>query len=418
MFSQSTPISRLAAWALKVQKGGNGAAPKAVRRAAVIAPRHRPYPWASLDPTTREEADTRRVVRRWAAAHLRLEQVEAVLQELLAVRLELLVRRVQSLTLPRPIEDGVGVVLARAEAPDMAQGALVACEPALAITLVAHALRRPRPALLDVGASVSAATAGALAGILTAAARRAHTGAAFRVLAAGPAAALERELAQIGAPLVAVTATVLVADDAFAARVVVSRSAIAPAPPPTWNAAALTAAFGSAPLALPIVACTARATVAEVAALCRGDAWLPGTWPLRRGDGGAIVGPVWLAAPASNIAVPAELVAGGKLVLGGQVDGLGMAEAEMTESVEKGELLQAVGEVPVTVRVEIGEARMAAREWAALGRGDVIALGRRIGEPVLLRVGGVPVARGDLVEIDGEVGVRIVERTTGWGDAP
>jgi flagellar motor switch/type III secretory pathway protein FliN len=33
-----------------------------------------------------------------------------------------------------------------------------------------------------------------------------------------------------------------------------------------------------------------------------------------------------------------------------------------------------------------------------------------VGEAVVLRVGGVPVARGDLVEIDGEVGVRIVER--------
>jgi flagellar motor switch/type III secretory pathway protein FliN len=39
-----------------------------------------------------------------------------------------------------------------------------------------------------------------------------------------------------------------------------------------------------------------------------------------------------------------------------------------------------------------------------------VALGRRIGDPVVLRVGGVAVARGDLVEIDGEVGVRIVER--------
>jgi flagellar motor switch/type III secretory pathway protein FliN len=53
---------------------------------------------------------------------------------------------------------------------------------------------------------------------------------------------------------------------------------------------------------------------------------------------------------------------------------------------------------------------MAAREWAALTSGDVVSLGRRVGEAVVLRVGGVPVARGDLVEIDGEVGVRIVER--------
>jgi len=61
------------------------------------------------------------------------------------------------------------------------------------------------------------------------------------------------------------------------------------------------------------------------------------------------------------------------------------------------------------------EARLAARDWAAIGRGDVIALGRRVGEAVVLRVGGVPVARGELVEIEGEVGVRIIERIAAAG---
>ena len=74
-------------------------------------------------------------------------------------------------------------------------------------------------------------------------------------------------------------------------------------------------------------------------------------------------------------------------------------------------LVDAVGEVPVVVRVEIGIAEMRAREWAALGAGDVVALGRKIGEPVTLRVGGVAVARGELVDLDGEVGVRILGRT-------
>jgi flagellar motor switch/type III secretory pathway protein FliN len=69
--------------------------------------------------------------------------------------------------------------------------------------------------------------------------------------------------------------------------------------------------------------------------------------------------------------------------------------------------------VPVLVRVEIGEARMTAREWASIGRGDVVTLGRRVGAQVLLRVGGVPVALGELVSVDGEVGVRIAERVAG-----
>jgi flagellar motor switch/type III secretory pathway protein FliN len=53
---------------------------------------------------------------------------------------------------------------------------------------------------------------------------------------------------------------------------------------------------------------------------------------------------------------------------------------------------------------------MRAREWASLSPGDVVALGRRIGEAVTLRVGGVTVARGELVDLDGEIAVRILGR--------
>lgn len=81
--------------------------------------------------------------------------------------------------------------------------------------------------------------------------------------------------------------------------------------------------------------------------------------------------------------------------------------------VHKDALLESVGEVPVVVRVEIGTAEMSARQWASVAAGDVIALGRRVGEAVVLRVSGVEVARGELVEIEGEVGVRITERSGG-----
>lgn len=72
-------------------------------------------------------------------------------------------------------------------------------------------------------------------------------------------------------------------------------------------------------------------------------------------------------------------------------------------------LAQAVLDVPVVVRVELGSVSMSAREWAALRPGDVVQTGRRLGEPVLLRSGGHVVARGELVNIEGEVGVRVLE---------
>jgi type III secretion system YscQ/HrcQ family protein len=231
----------------------------------------------------------------------------------------------------------------------------------------------------------------------------------MRALAAGPATALEADLAKLGQDLLGVTLTVLVARDAYEARVVVPRSAVSAAPGPAWDEAAL-AALGPTPVSIPVVACALLATVTDVASLEAGDALMLDAWPLRRAAGGRLSGPVLLAAPVSTTGVAADLHEDGRVVLRGEVVPLCAAEAEMGEGVERSGLIEAIGEVPVVVRVEIGEARMAAREWAALARGDVVALGRRVGEPVVLRVGGIPVARGELVEIEGEVGVRILER--------
>jgi flagellar motor switch protein FliM len=64
-------------------------------------------------------------------------------------------------------------------------------------------------------------------------------------------------------------------------------------------------------------------------------------------------------------------------------------------------------ETPIVVRVELGSISMTAREWARLGPGDVIETSQRIAEPVVLRVAGREVARGELVNVDGQVGVRI-----------
>ncbi|MGH7293999.1 MAG: FliM/FliN family flagellar motor switch protein, partial [Polyangiaceae bacterium] len=203
-------------------------------------------------------------------------------------------------------------------------------------------------------------------------------------------------------------------DDAFEARVLVPRSVVEPAAASALDARAL-ASLGGAPLSIPVVACGILASTLEVASLEAGDALLVEGWPIARGAGG-LTGPVMLAAPSSSAGVSARLGDDGRLVLGGDVVPLCAAEGgEMTDAADRSGIVEAIGEVPVVVRVEIGEATMPAREWASLARGDVVALGRRVGEAVTLRVGGVPVARGDLVEIDGEVGVRIVERLPGGG---
>jgi type III secretion protein Q len=248
--------------------------------------------------------------------------------------------------------------------------------------------------------------------------RRASSQAAtLRVVSTGPAQALEADFVRDPSQILALSLTVLVGDEAYASRLLLRRASPFAARASAWTMRRL-ASLGAVSLSLPIVACATLARAADVAALRAGDAWLPGSWPLElereAGPGrGALRGPVLLAAPGAAVGLRARLVDAGRLVLSGEVDAVCAGEAEMTESDGESALLEAVGDVPVIVRVEIGEARMAARDWASLGRGDVVTLGRRVGELVLLRVGGVAVARGELVSVDGEVGVRIAERIAG-----
>jgi len=397
-------------------------------REAVSVTAARPFPWSSLDTTSQAEVRALRAVRRWAEAHADLRRLPTVLAQLLGVEVSVRVRRAEAVVDSGRSAEGAAVLLVAAGDHGVGRAALVQAESALVSAVLRRVARRPVPLAFDPAGPLPAGAVGAFAAVVAAATRRAHQGLALHVLAAGPPSALLADLARACDALVGVTLTVLVDHDAFDARVVVSQSAALAAPSFPWNAAAL-AALGPTPLALPLVACGLRMLVTEVARLCVGDVFVPAAWPLGRAREGererevvALQGPVWLAAPAAEFGVRAQLVPGGRLVLGGALEPLCQDEAPEAsmdanagEGVDKAELIDAIGDVPVLVRVELGEARMAAREWAAVGTGDVLTLGRRVGESVLLRVGGVPVARGDLVEVDGEVGVRIVERLVGDG---
>jgi flagellar motor switch protein FliN len=87
--------------------------------------------------------------------------------------------------------------------------------------------------------------------------------------------------------------------------------------------------------------------------------------------------------------------------------------------------LERVRDVPVELAVEIGRTRMTIGEALALGPGSIVALNRLAGEPVDLLVNGTPIARGEVVVIDEEFGLRVsevlvggVSIATGAADAP
>jgi flagellar motor switch protein FliN/FliY len=64
-------------------------------------------------------------------------------------------------------------------------------------------------------------------------------------------------------------------------------------------------------------------------------------------------------------------------------------------------------DVPVTLTVELGRINLPLRRLADLKPGDILELGRHSREPVELTSGGRLVARGELVQIDTELGVRV-----------
>jgi flagellar motor switch/type III secretory pathway protein FliN len=368
--------------------------------------RIRPFPWASLDSTSRRTAGIAAAARRWAARHVRLDAIDEVLGTILGTPVEVSARRLHSLDAARPFGEGFACVLESASATaGEPQTVVIQVETALGAATAARLLRVTPPAVSRIGASPPA-LGGALATIFVAAARRAHRGLALRVIAVGSALEIETAMAQPRADWIAAEFTAILADDAYAVRVLLPRRLGASAVPLEWNSRTL-AALGQLPIELCVVACVLSLRVDDVASLRTGDALVPLDGLSGRGWAGAVT----LAPPSGGAGVGATLTEDGRLVLRGDVRSLDAEEAPMTtESGESGALVSALGDVTVVVRVEIGEVRMTAREWAALGRGDVIALGARVGERVLLRVGGVPLARGDLIEIDGEIGVRIAER--------
>jgi flagellar motor switch protein FliN/FliY len=71
--------------------------------------------------------------------------------------------------------------------------------------------------------------------------------------------------------------------------------------------------------------------------------------------------------------------------------------------------LRRLSAVPVELTVEMGRTRMTVGETLELRQGSIITLNRMAGEPVDLLVNGAPIARGEVVVIDEQFGLRVTE---------
>ena len=71
--------------------------------------------------------------------------------------------------------------------------------------------------------------------------------------------------------------------------------------------------------------------------------------------------------------------------------------------------LRRLREVPVEVTVEMGRAKMTVGETLELRPGSIVPLDRMAGEPVDLLINGTQIARGEVVVIDEQFGLRITD---------
>jgi flagellar motor switch protein FliN/FliY len=75
----------------------------------------------------------------------------------------------------------------------------------------------------------------------------------------------------------------------------------------------------------------------------------------------------------------------------------------------RGAALESINDIPVRVSAVLGRTRMSVAELAALKDGSIVELDRKVGEPIDLYVNDRLIARGELVMLDGALGVTMTE---------
>ena len=71
--------------------------------------------------------------------------------------------------------------------------------------------------------------------------------------------------------------------------------------------------------------------------------------------------------------------------------------------------LEAVQDIPVQISVVLGRSTMQVNQLLKLGRGAVIELDKKVGEPIDIYVNNRLVARGEVVVVEDRIGVTMTE---------
>lgn len=156
------------------------------------------------------------------------------------------------------------------------------------------------------------------------------------------------------------------------------------------------------PVEIAIVVGRARLAIADVRGLRARDTLIPDAIGVDTDGRGAVelraLGTRWMADgdPSAGFAVRTR-----------------REWTNMKATNEEAAWLEHAADQPVTLTVELARVSVPFGTVAALAPGAVLETGHAIGSEVTLRLGDRVVARGELVQVDGEIGVRIVRVDAG-----
>ncbi|MDX2053531.1 MAG: FliM/FliN family flagellar motor switch protein [Polyangiaceae bacterium] len=381
---------------------------------ATETPSISPFPWHSLAGVTRASAQANTELGHWFRAAVGSRALAEALGKILAGRVD-----VRS----EPLNESASRILKqsfcsplRFETLDEHWRFELCLEPALVQLAITRVFGRPSTAVA-LSAPLDPSLQGALGAIAVEAFRRAgsHAQLFFRPLPNGQSADADtRAQGRAITPLhLQHLVTAQVDDRAYHLTLQATPNTDRPSKVARRDQTLLSN-LGELTLEIPLVVAQSQVSRAELAHLMVGDAWMPGSGWLfdpRLGGRG------WLAAGRSERGLAIRVEPSGRVTIEPHAGVLpwevAMNEIESRNPAEavsdqEGLATSTALEAPVVVRVELGSVALTAREWAALGPGDVLHVGQRILAPAVLRVAGQPVATGELVNVEGELGVRIL----------
>jgi flagellar motor switch/type III secretory pathway protein FliN len=299
------------------------------------------------------------------------------------------------------LPNAIAVRLCAADVLGSSPGAIVEIDAACAVAVVSRVLGHD-PIALVRERFVPDALAGAWAAVLMRVLRASSRQTAVVAFEAGPAERVSSAWVTHGVAHTALVGSLTYEEQTYPYRVLIGPHPLKAAS--TFLRGDLMA-MGGLPIRLPVVGAEGSLDREEFESLRIGDIWLPDIWHVTCAGSGLEGNPL-VATGDFSYAWRSTITRHDQLSIGPAIEHIMTHVQDSSDA-----LIAGLASAPISLRLELGSVELTAREWATLAPGAVLATGLPLGTRVILRAGGMAVASGELVNVEGELGVRILERT-------